>query len=309
MRCRSTIELKVLPECLQMNGQPCQLSFKGSPYWMAPEVIRNSNGCNLGVDIWSLGCTVIEMATARPPWSQYEGVAALFKIGNSKELPAVPDHLSEEGKNFVRQCLQRDPLKRPTAVQLLEHPFLKNAASLERTFINSEPPAPLGNALCNVDMGQNKMSSRLESQGAVQNHFKSHSVVRDRCMRKHLSCPVSPIGSPLLPLKSSQSAYRMRFPSTKLSPLAASAPSTHYTRARSRHFDHSAASSCEHVGVQRPQKSLCATGSALCSKPRAEMRNCVLSKKITGKFVCTSKDTKELNDRPKAELSFRFPKT
>ena len=134
-------------------------------------------------------------------------------------------------------------------------------------------------------------------------------ICSDPCIRKHLSCPVSPTGSPLLPLKSSQSVYRMRFPSTTLSPLAASAPSTRYTCARARHFDHSAASSCGHVGVQRLQKSLCATGSTSCSEPRAEMRNCLLSNEITGKSVCTSKDMKELNDHPKAELSFRLPKT
>lgn len=63
----------------------------------------------------------------------------MFKIGNSKELPTIPDHLSDEGKDFVRQCLQRNPLHRPTAVWLLEHPFVKNAATLERPVLNADP--------------------------------------------------------------------------------------------------------------------------------------------------------------------------
>ncbi|OMO58619.1 hypothetical protein COLO4_34486 [Corchorus olitorius] len=125
-----------------ITGSSCPLSFKGSPYWMAPEVIKNSNGCNLAVDIWSLGCTVLEMATTKPPWSQYEGVAAMFKIGNSKELPAIPDSLSDEGKDFIRQCLQRNPLHRPTAARLLEHPFVKNAAPLERPIFSADTSDP-----------------------------------------------------------------------------------------------------------------------------------------------------------------------
>ncbi|KAE8662140.1 Divalent ion symporter isoform 1 [Hibiscus syriacus] len=89
-------------------GRSCPLSFKGSPYWMAPEV------------------------------------AAMFKIGNSKELPTIPDYLSDEGKDFVRQCLQNNPLHRPTAAQLLDHPFVKYAAPLERSTPDPEPsdPAP-----------------------------------------------------------------------------------------------------------------------------------------------------------------------
>ncbi|GKA19381.1 mitogen-activated protein kinase kinase kinase YODA-like protein [Tanacetum coccineum] len=125
-----------------ISAQTCPLSFKGSPYWMAPEIITNTIGSNLAVDIWSLGCTVLEMATTKPPWSQYEGVAALFKIGHSKELPSIPDHLSDEGKDFVRQCLQRNPLHRPTAAQLLNHCFVRNAASLERPVPCPEPSDP-----------------------------------------------------------------------------------------------------------------------------------------------------------------------
>ncbi|GER33060.1 protein kinase superfamily protein [Striga asiatica] len=146
----------------------CPLSFKGSPYWMAPEVITNSSSCNLAVDIWSLGCTVLEMATAKPPWSQYEGVAALFKVGNSKELPDIPDHLSDEGKDFVMKCLQRNPSRRPTAAQLLEHPFVKKCSPLERSV-----PGPLESipafmqAVKTLGSGRSRISPYLDSSEAV----------------------------------------------------------------------------------------------------------------------------------------------
>ena len=64
----------------------------------------------------------------------------MFKIGNSKELPAIPDHLSAEGRDFVLKCLQRNPLHRPTASELLDHPFVKNAAPLERPILIPELP-------------------------------------------------------------------------------------------------------------------------------------------------------------------------
>ncbi|KAJ0647466.1 putative mitogen-activated protein kinase kinase kinase STE-STE11 family [Helianthus annuus] len=112
------------------------LSFKGSPYWMAPEVVMNTNGYNLAVDIWSLGCTVLEMATSKPPWGQYEGVAAIFKIGNSKDMPEIPDHLSNNAKSFIKQCLQRDPSLRPTAAKLLDHPFIRDQATTRPANVN-----------------------------------------------------------------------------------------------------------------------------------------------------------------------------
>lgn len=62
----------------------------------------------------------------------------MFKIGNSKELPAIPDHLSNEGKDFVRKCLQRNPRDRPSAIELLDHPFVKSAGPLERPIMVPE---------------------------------------------------------------------------------------------------------------------------------------------------------------------------
>jgi serine/threonine protein kinase len=56
-------------------------------------------------------------------------VAAIFKIGNSKDIPEIPDHLSSEAKSFLKLCLQRDPAARPTAAQLMDHPFVKDHAT------------------------------------------------------------------------------------------------------------------------------------------------------------------------------------
>ncbi|XP_030956391.1 mitogen-activated protein kinase kinase kinase ANP1 isoform X2 [Quercus lobata] len=99
-------------------------SMKGTPYWMAPEVILQT-GHNFSADIWSVGCTVIEMATGKPPWSQqYQEVAALFYIGTTKSHPPIPEHLSVEAKDFLLKCLQKEPNLRPAASELLQHPFV-----------------------------------------------------------------------------------------------------------------------------------------------------------------------------------------
>ncbi|XP_057463338.1 mitogen-activated protein kinase kinase kinase YODA-like [Actinidia eriantha] len=220
-----------------ITGQSCPLSLKGSPYWMAPEVIKNSNGFNLAVDIWSLGCTVLEMATGKPPWSQYEGVAAMFKIGNSKELPSIPDHLSDEGKDFVRLCLQRNPLHRPTAAQLLDHQFVKNAATLDRPILNSEPSEPPPTVSIPVrspGTGHNKNVSCLDPEGmAIHNprRLKTGSGFSDAraLVPRNISCPVSPIGSPLLHSRSPQHMSARMSPSPISSPRTPSGSTTPLT--------------------------------------------------------------------------------
>ncbi|KAJ8766274.1 hypothetical protein K2173_022333 [Erythroxylum novogranatense] len=112
---------KKVVELATINGAK---SMKGTPYWMAPEVILQT-GHSFSADIWSVGCTVIEMATGKPPWSQqYQEVAALFHIGTTKSHPPIPEHLSTEAKDFLLKCLQKEPNFRPSASDLLQHPFV-----------------------------------------------------------------------------------------------------------------------------------------------------------------------------------------
>ncbi|TVU40511.1 hypothetical protein EJB05_13978 [Eragrostis curvula] len=106
------------------------LSLKGTPYWMAPEMVQatlmKDIGYDLAVDIWSLGCTIIEMFDGKPPWSDLEGPAAMFKVLHKD--PPIPENLSHEGKEFLQCCFKRNPAERPTASELLDHPFIRNSS-------------------------------------------------------------------------------------------------------------------------------------------------------------------------------------
>lgn len=116
-------------------------SLKGTPLYMAPEVLTpKKNSYSFSADIWSLGCTVLEMADGKPPWSNLEGFGFLFKVKKG-ELPPMPDNLSLEGKDFVYRCLKFHAQDRPTASELLQHPFVSSVSTPE-PFIPRAPPSP-----------------------------------------------------------------------------------------------------------------------------------------------------------------------
>ncbi|KAK3419872.1 hypothetical protein EUGRSUZ_G00627 [Eucalyptus grandis] len=100
-------------------------SLKGSAFWMAPEVVNlKYTSYGLAADIWSIGCTVLEMLTGQPPYSPLEAIQALFRIGRGKP-PPVPDSLSRDARDLILRCLQVNPNNRPSAAQLLDHPFVR----------------------------------------------------------------------------------------------------------------------------------------------------------------------------------------
>ena len=104
-------------------------AMAGSTFWMAPEVVKQQTH-GAPADVWSVGCVVIEMLTGAPPWSDCGGqVQAIFKIGGTGELPTMPDWISDDARNFVSSCLRRRPDERPSAEDLLAHPFVAAAAN------------------------------------------------------------------------------------------------------------------------------------------------------------------------------------
>ncbi|NWS29102.1 STK10 kinase, partial [Polioptila caerulea] len=109
-------------------------SFIGTPYWMAPEVVMcetmKDTPYDYKADIWSLGITLIEMAQIEPPHHELNPMRVLLKIAKS-DPPTLscPSKWSLEFRDFLKKALDKNPESRPSAAQLLEHPFVSKVTS------------------------------------------------------------------------------------------------------------------------------------------------------------------------------------
>lgn len=100
-------------------------SLQGSVFWMAPEVVKQTE-YTLKADIWSLGCLVVEMMTGNHPFPDCSQLQAIFKIGGGTASPTIPEHASEEAQSFLRQTFELNHDLRPSADELMLSSFLSH---------------------------------------------------------------------------------------------------------------------------------------------------------------------------------------
>jgi len=120
-------------------------SIQGSIPWMSPEVIRQEvgkageddaaklQGWKLA-DVWSIGCTMIEIISGKPPWENFSNPAAMmFAIANSEGPPKIPDNvrIHDDGVDFLNKCCAKSPQDRPSVAKLIYHPYMREKGDVD----------------------------------------------------------------------------------------------------------------------------------------------------------------------------------
>ncbi|SGY70189.1 BQ5605_C004g03118 [Microbotryum silenes-dioicae] len=135
-----------------------QNSLTGTPMYLSPETVKGERRGKKGaMDVWAVGCVILECATGHRPWSNLDNewyamfslhfsprrcVAIMFHIGIAVQHPPLPDpsQLSELGIDFIRQCLTIDPDDRPSAAEMIHHPWITMALEQLSEMNETETP-------------------------------------------------------------------------------------------------------------------------------------------------------------------------
>uniref|UniRef100_A0A8C9UGT9 mitogen-activated protein kinase kinase kinase n=1 Tax=Serinus canaria TaxID=9135 RepID=A0A8C9UGT9_SERCA len=199
---------------------PCTETFTGTLQYMAPEIIdKGPRGYGAPADIWSLGCTIIEMATGKPPFHELgEPQAAMFKVGMFKIHPEIPESVSAETKAFILLCFEPDPCKRVTASDLLRDSFLKQVNKGKKSKIAFKPSDYTRNTSLPLPIHGEQAGSSSSEHGSVSpDSDVQHEVFFERPKRSiseiHTKHPISHLLS--VPDEGSASEDRSASPSVE----------------------------------------------------------------------------------------------
>lgn len=114
-----SVKLADFVHCTQLTElKPTRNAVVGTPYWMAPEVIRGDR-YDTKADIWSLAVVIYEMILKNPPYIEYPPLKAVFMIA-TYGIPPLPDSTDALLMDFIQNCAVMNPEERPLAAQLLK---------------------------------------------------------------------------------------------------------------------------------------------------------------------------------------------
>jgi serine/threonine protein kinase len=155
---------------MTMGKTQATTTIKGTPYFMAPEVLAHSRYGRKG-DVWAVGCTMIQMMTGDPPWKDrnLQGLVQLHMLLQSWNNGPPPytcvNEVTPQAKNFLKLCFEKDETARPSAQELMQHIFLADDfdESLEDSGIKLSGENPLDESRTIVELKQ-KMTRAVTSQ-------------------------------------------------------------------------------------------------------------------------------------------------
>uniref|UniRef100_A0A7S0RYN2 Protein kinase domain-containing protein n=1 Tax=Chlamydomonas leiostraca TaxID=1034604 RepID=A0A7S0RYN2_9CHLO len=154
------------------HDKQARMTFVGTPCWMAPEVMEQTQGYDSSADIWSFGITLLEMAHGHAPFAKFPPMKVLLMTLQNPP-PTLDDkgkkHFSKAMRDVVTRCLQKDPRLRPTATQLLEHKFFKQAKDdkyLAENLMVGLPP--LGERVQDIRQGKAATSAQENDKNFVR---------------------------------------------------------------------------------------------------------------------------------------------
>lgn len=154
-----------------MNMSTGLKSLVGTPYMMAPEVIRQT-GHGMPADIWSLACVIWEMATCKPPFTQFtDRIVAMYNIAHATKPPDPPTVLSDAAQDFVKKCMLIDAKARATTRSLLQHHFV---ASVVRKTVAT----PMGTSNAGAGLRFPSASEAASMDSVARSEFvNSHKAI------------------------------------------------------------------------------------------------------------------------------------